>query len=137
MKARTDGRVTITTMARRLERWLLLASLVTEISCGSTTGVDPNICPNDVPDTCPTSTPVPTYAAQVAPLLHERCGACHTIGGMAAPQVFDTYLQVQAEQIGILSQLHNCLMPPADQPQPTPEDRQIIFTWIVCGAKND
>lgn len=92
-------------------------------------------CPNDVPDACPAVPP--SYAADVAPLLHDRCGACHTVDGLATIYPYDTYMQVKSQRLGILSQLHSCLMPPADQPQPTAAERQTIFSWLVCGAKDN
>ena len=32
-------------------------------------------CPNDLPLSCPV--PAPSYADDVAPILHERCVPCH------------------------------------------------------------
>src|SRR5262245_58419460 len=32
-------------------------------------------CPNDLPSTCPT--PVPSYAADIAPILAAKCEGCH------------------------------------------------------------
>jgi len=73
----------------------------------------------------------------VRPLLQQRCGACHTAGGLAFTHPFDSYEQIQFYRTSIAAQLHVCYMPPADQPQPTPAERQTIFAWIVCGAMNN
>ncbi|MEO8213657.1 MAG: hypothetical protein ABI560_10710 [Myxococcales bacterium] len=114
---------------------LVSAALLIFATCGG--GQEPFVdtCPNDVPDACPAVPP--SYAADVAPLLHDRCGACHTVDGLATVYPYDTYEQVKAQRLGILSQLHSCLMPPADQPQPTAAERQTIFSWLVCGAMNN
>jgi hypothetical protein len=92
-------------------------------------------CPNDVPPTCPS--PVPSYATEVAPIIHLRCGGCHTAGGIEEFRSFDTYQQVLDNRFGMLSQLSQCLMPPFDQPQPTAAERQAIFGWIKCDSPDN
>lgn len=96
---------------------------------------DVQTCPNDVPATCPS--PVPSYANEVAPIIHERCGGCHTAGGIEASRSFDTYEQVQPQRLGMLGQLHSCLMPPYGYPQPTAAERQAVLGWIKCDAPNN
>lgn len=113
----------------------LLAIAVTILASGGCGPAPSKTCPNDVPAACPDG--APSYAAQVAPLLARRCGACHTAGGVSATHAFDSYEQVHAQRTGILVQLHACLMPPADQPQATADERQTIFAWLVCGAQNN
>lgn len=114
-------------------RLMALAAILILGGCGGSNG--PQSCPDDVPSACPN--PAPSYAAQVAPLLKRLCGGCHTAGGVEAKTSFDTLGQVQMQRGHILSQLHGCLMPPADQTQATPDERQTIFGWIVCGATNN
>jgi len=50
---------------------------------------------------------------------------------------FQTSAQVQAHKTDIVFVLNACIMPPADQPQPTSDERRAIMGWIVCGAMND
>ena len=102
-------------------------------ACGGGSPATTIDCPNDVPDACP-EVGAPSYATEVAPILQQRCGDCHTAGGQEAVHPLDSYADAKAEKVGILSQLHSCLMPPPSQPQATTAERQTIFTWIVCGA---
>jgi hypothetical protein len=120
----------------------LITALGVGLAAGSTIGCGPDkppgtvdSCPNDVPRDCPS--PAPTYAATVAPILLERCRGCHTAGGLESSRAFDSYDQVMALRVGILFQVSECLMPPANQPQPTAAERQSIMGWVVCGAMND
>jgi uncharacterized membrane protein len=92
-------------------------------------------CPNDVPRVCPSA--APTYRETVAPVLALRCGTCHTVGGIESARPFDTYDQVARQRTSILSQIHTCRMPPANQPQPTADERATILAWLVCGALPD
>ncbi len=112
----------------------LLATLALG-ACGPKPQFTGDTCPDDVPPVCPD--PAPTYAADVAPLLGRLCGACHTAGGVSFNHPFDTYDEVQRQHTGIEFQLNNCIMPPADQRQPTSDERQTIFAWIVCGSMNN
>jgi len=95
----------------------------------------PSSCPNDAPDTCPAG--AATFAATVQPLLQSRCGACHVAGGVEAVRPMQTYDQVKKQTMDMFLSISACIMPPADQPQPTSEERQAIMGWIVCGAMND
>jgi uncharacterized membrane protein len=44
---------------------------------------------------------------------------------------------VHARRDEILVRVRSCLMPPADQPQPTDAERAALLAWLVCGAAND
>jgi hypothetical protein len=133
----------MTTRSRR--RTILITAMVLAVGfgvglptgCGHDKEPPPPVdtCPNDVPATCPS--PVPSYAADVAPVIQLRCGGCHTAGGIEAFRPFDTYEQVLTYRLGMLYQLSQCLMPPFDQPQPTAAERQIIFGWIKCDSPNN
>jgi uncharacterized membrane protein len=103
-------------------------------ACGGGTP-PPSSCPNDVPATCPT--PAPTFAADVAPILQQRCGACHVAGGVESTRPFQAYADVQRQKTDILFALNACFMPPADQPQLTTDERHAILGWLVCGAMNN
>jgi uncharacterized membrane protein len=114
---------------------LVLTAVLTLVACETKPPSSVDTCPDDVPPVCPE--PAPSYAADVAPLLGRLCGTCHTAGGVSANHPFDTYNQVQFQRLSIEGQLNNCLMPPADQKQPTSEERRTIFAWIVCGSMNN
>jgi len=92
-------------------------------------------CPNDAPDTCPAV--APTFMATVQPILQARCGACHVAGGVESVRPYQTYDQVKKQTMDMFLAISACIMPPADQPQPTADERQAIMGWIVCGAMND
>jgi uncharacterized membrane protein len=92
----------------------------------------PSNCPNDVPSSCPS--PAPVFVTEVAPIIQSRCAPCHSPGGVEAIRPFQTVEQVQVAEIRILTQIHACVMPPRDQPQLTPEERQVLLGWIVCDA---
>jgi Copper type II ascorbate-dependent monooxygenase, C-terminal domain len=63
------------------------------------------------PEALPAVSDVPTYYADVAPLVGEHCAGCHTQGG-SAPFPLDTYEQV-ADRAGLVAHVtHERLMPP-------------------------
>jgi mono/diheme cytochrome c family protein len=103
--------------------------------CGDNVSGIGALCPKDPPTDCPS--PAPRYTAHVAPVIQTRCAQCHTPGGIQEFVPFQTYEQVQLWQVGIKVVLESCLMPPADQPQPTSEEWSAMLGWIACGAMND
>lgn len=84
---------------------------------------------------CPS--PAPGYAADVEPIITRRCRPCHTAGGVEATAPLDTYQQVHARRAEIQVRVSACLMPPANQPQPSDAERAALLGWLVCGAAND
>ncbi len=94
----------------------------------------PQNCPNDLPSACPSSG-APSYSATVAPILAQRCVACHSPGGIEANSPLDSYGAVYAIRGSVLDQVYACKMP-QDTPL-TPADRQALLTWLVCGAPNN
>ncbi|MES1172500.1 MAG: hypothetical protein ABUL77_04625 [Bacteroidota bacterium] len=112
--------------------------VATAVIAGAGCGGDkpkPTSCPDVLPASCPD--PSPSYAADIEPLLRRRCGACHAPEKIEAAHSFETYDQVRAQSAGIRIQIDSCIMPPADQEQPTAAERQAILEWIVCGAMNN
>jgi uncharacterized membrane protein len=106
--------------------------------CGSSSPPPAPSCPNDTPDSCPS--PMPSYATDVAPILQNRCVPCHGPGGVEAVRPFDTYANITRTSDNpnrMLTQIHACLMPPADQPQLTADERKIILGWIVCNTPDN
>ena len=73
----------------------------------------------------------------MAPIIRSRCAGCHGPGGLNEFLPFQTYDQVQAQQMGIKGVLEACMMPPADQPQLTSAQWLAILGWIACGAMNN
>jgi hypothetical protein len=58
---------------------------------------------------------------------------------MASTWQFQTYQETQSPGLlpDIESMVFTCRMPPADQPQPTPAERQALLGWIVCEAPDN
>jgi hypothetical protein len=73
----------------------------------------------------------------VAPLVTRLCRPCHTPGGVESTIPFDTYEQVRARRADIQALVGGCVMPPADQPQPTKAESAALLGWLVCDAPND
>jgi hypothetical protein len=95
----------------------------------------PGGCPSDIPSAC--MDPAPSYSGSVAATFANRCGACHSRGGMAADHLLDTYDHVYGWRRDVLSFLGNCKMPPACAPQPTSAERHDLLMWLVCGAPDN
>jgi uncharacterized membrane protein len=78
---------------------------------------------------------VPSFQAQVRPLLQARCGGCHLAGGTAAERLLDTWVQVYPQRISVLNQVYACWMPPAAGAGAlTSAERALLLGWLVCGA---
>lgn len=69
-------------------------------------------------------------------LLMRYCGDCHAHGEMEGSLALDELLKVQdpaAERekwLAVWKNLRSQLMPPSDQPQPTPAEKQQVRAWI-------
>lgn len=118
---------------------LLLASL-SALSCGdaqgTTGGADGGTsCPNDLPASCPTQ--VPSYAADIAPLIQERCAPCHFPGGGTSSKLLGTHAELYALRGQVLNQVHACKMPPAPEAPLDEVERALLFGWLVCGAPDN
>ncbi|GAC1358324.1 MAG: hypothetical protein NVSMB47_11270 [Polyangiales bacterium] len=92
-------------------------------------------CPNDLPTACPT--PPPSYKDDVAGILDAHCNGCHGPGGNAADKPLLTYADAFRLRGPVLNQVYGCVMPPATERPLTPEQRQKLLAWLVCGAPND
>jgi hypothetical protein len=110
------------------------AASIVGLGCGGGDGPVAN-CPNDLPPACPT--PAPGFAADVFPAIQARCAGCHSPTGIEANRPYQTYQQIFSQRAGMLHQLYTCRMPPATAPQPTAEERQLLLTWLVCGAPDN
>ncbi|TNE88723.1 MAG: hypothetical protein EP330_13675 [Deltaproteobacteria bacterium] len=60
---------------------------------------------------CGTSGGAPTWHQDIAPIVAENCGSCHTDGGIA-PMSFDTYEQADAAAFAMLAAIDRGQMPP-------------------------
>lgn len=100
------------------------------VACGG--GAPAAVCGTEAPPAC--SEPAPSYTGDIAPLVQRLCGPCHTAGGVEATAPFDTYEQVRARRVEAQTRLQTCLMPPADQPQPSASERAALLAWLACGA---
>ncbi len=70
-------------------------------------------------------------------IVQSRCASCHAPGGLEATKPLLTYTQAYNLRTTILAQVSSCRMPLAGAPQLTPEERQALMGWIVCGAPNN
>jgi hypothetical protein len=94
-------------------------------------------CPALPPDiSCPSRPP--SFAADVLPILNQRCNNCHDPNLVNGPWPLQDYYDVSAWQGQIAADLVNCTMPPPDGGTTLPEpEREQLITWIVCGAPNN
>jgi hypothetical protein len=90
---------------------------------------------------CPDAA-VPSYQADIAPILKRACFACHGPGGVAGYDE-STYLDVYDQRSPILSQVSGCQMPPASGPDGmavvplTTAERVALTGWLECGAPDN
>ena len=90
--------------------------------------------------------PVPSYVADIAPVLAENCAACHREGGVA-PFAMDSYTMVRGWSPMIREVLMTRRMPPGQIDGHIGEfinDRLVgeqdirnIIAWVEAGAPND
>lgn len=95
---------------------------------------DVGVCDRTLPD-CP-ATP-PSYAGNVAAIVHERCAACHYTGSTIAKIDLSSYGGVSANRGSVLNQVYACTMPPDGGTPLTSAERTTLMTWLVCGAPNN
>jgi hypothetical protein len=82
--------------------------------------------------------PTPNYQTQIAPLLEHYCFGCHAPGGDAGEDHDFTRFEVlhaQRRQLG--SELEAGAMPPADRPQPSRVERELLELWACLGARRN
>jgi hypothetical protein len=92
------------------------------------------MCSKALPD-CGT---VPSYDANIAPLVTSVCLPCHAAGGVASDRDLTTYANIQKIESTVLSQVYGCLMPPLDAGTAiTASQRTELLQWLVCGSPNN
>jgi hypothetical protein len=119
---------------------IFLAIAVTGSACNCSGS--PSGCPKDTIPAC-VDGGVPSYATQVQPLFQSLCVICHAPGtteGASRPMYDFTY--VHANSGPLLDDIYDCHMPPwTDAGQPmfviTEQQRQIMLSWLACGAPNN
>jgi hypothetical protein len=68
----------------------------------------------------------------VEPIIETRCFPCHSAGGVGdSTQDLTSYHGIAMADI--VGQVGECFMPPPDAGQPTLQEREILFTWSICG----
>ena len=99
-------------------------------------GPDAKTCPFETP-VCPD--PQPSYTGEVSAIIQTFCVGCHGPGGQESIRPFATYANISMNNYAgpMQRQLLGCLMPPADAPQPTAEQKQTLVGWLTCGAPNN
>ncbi len=94
-----------------------------------------------------------TYSAQIAPILQKYCVGCHNrveaehglslqaaddiLKGDEAGLVFNADAPADSRLLKVLTADGDDHMPPADQPQLTPNELKLLQDWITSGAKFD
>ena len=91
-------------------------------------------CPNDLPSDSDCASAVPSYQADIAPLIGTRCGACHAPGGIEASFPLAPYERLFAQRRTALNQIFTCSMPPVCAHGLEPDERAALLRWFVCGA---
>ncbi len=77
-----------------------------------------------------------TYHSDIEPVLEKYCYGCHGLLNARANVVFDNFetdrqlLDSRELWSKALRQLRAGFMPPRDKPRPTPQEVQLIATWI-------
>ena len=133
---RARNAVTTVPRVRAVKGRRALVAAVALAACTTNAPPPGPACPNDLPGACPS--PPPSYARDVAPVIAARCGPCHAPGGVeAAQRDFSAYATVHTQRVTILTQIHACLMPPADAGTLDAAERATLQGWLVCGAPDN
>jgi hypothetical protein len=119
---------------------LALIAMMAALGLGACGPGSPQACPYD-PPTCPD--PQPSYAGEVAAIIQTFCVNCHGPGGQESNRPFVTYADISANNnlgvnVGPMQrQVLGCLMPLADAPQPSADQKAALVGWLTCGAPNN
>jgi hypothetical protein len=111
-----------------MRRAAILAVLAMLMACGS------NPCPPS-PASCPQN--VPHYTPDVGNAIQANCTLCHTKGGSGASWPLTTYDEIYTLRFDVQSQMVACKMTPPGWPPMDPATRDMVLTWLVCGAPNN
>jgi hypothetical protein len=78
-----------------------------------------------------------SYENEIAPILNVMCNSSSCHGAGNGPRNFTNYANVAAKAQQIKLRTGNGSMPPAGQPDLTPQQIQLIACWVDDGAKNN
>ena len=87
-------------------------------------------------DVSPPPDPETDYLANIRPILETHCFDCHADGVRKGGVEFDTHRDLEtlfADRdlwAKVRDQMDFHLMPPPDEPQPTPQERRALISWI-------
>ena len=111
---------------------LVLAALAL-VGCGP--AAPQPACAFETP-VCPD--PVPSYAGEVSAIIQTYCVGCHGPGGQEAIRPFATYENISMNNFAYFGPMQRqvlyCLMPPADAPQMSDQQKQALVGWLTCSA---
>lgn len=74
---------------------------------------------------------VVSFAAEIAPILNQRCGSCHTDGSAAPQRDFANYDLAVAMSDAIFTRVSTGLMPPRPEPALTPAEYDLLVRWYA------
>jgi hypothetical protein len=94
-------------------------------------------CPEGGYPACPTV--MPSYGAQVRPIVDVWCAPCHFNGGSGTGKGYDfsTLAGLRGGLSTNLTDLHTCRMPPEDAAALSPANRETLIEWLVCDAPDN
>lgn len=79
---------------------------------------------------------MPSFSAEVAPILDARCNNCHAPDIDGGPWPLDTQKNVKDWSTLLIKDLKECSMPPPGSPLPAAE-RDKLWAWLICGAPDN
>ena len=80
------------------------------------------------------------YSEEIQPILEQYCYACHGLGAKKGKLALDEFSDEKAARNAprvwhaVLKNVRSGIMPPADKPQPSAEQRRLLEDWIKYGA---
>lgn len=80
------------------------------------------------------------FGEQIQPILEEYCFGCHGSGikkggvDLDGLEADEARLHDRDLWLGVLRNVRSGIMPPADKPQPSTEERRLLEDWIKYGA---
>lgn len=116
---------------------LVALAAIAAIACSSSSSESgdsgaPSSCV--VATSCPKD--VPSYKTDVAPIIQQACGTCHSPDGSAGFSE-TTYADVYKQRSSMLSQVAICQMPPLNGPVMSNAQRVALTGWLECGAPDN
>jgi uncharacterized membrane protein len=127
-------------MPRPRARWFRALAFALFAGCGPKTGSDAPApgCKPGLPSTDACATGTPSYTAEIAPLVRERCLSCHFAGNPNSSVVLETQSELHQRATLVQTQVYRCSMPPPGEAPPlSDEERASLLQWLVCGAPAD